>query len=47
MLSLSDPKWRELKGGYNVHYDASVALSRLERGEVVWDEHLAGTASSG
>jgi hypothetical protein len=38
MLSLGDPKWRELKGGYKVPYDASVALSRLERGEDVWDE---------
>jgi hypothetical protein len=38
MLSLDDSKWRELKGGYKVAYDASVALSRLERGEDVWDE---------
>jgi hypothetical protein len=38
MLTLSDPKWRLLAGGYKVPYDASVALSRLERGDDVWDE---------
>ena len=38
MLPLSDPKWKELKGGYKVPYDASVALARLERGESAWEE---------
>jgi len=38
MLPLSDPRWKELKGGYKVPYDASAALSRLERGEDMWDE---------
>lgn len=38
MLALSDSRWRELRGGYRVVYDASVALLRLEKGENVWDE---------
>lgn len=38
MLPLFDPKWASLKGGYRVPYDASDALSRLERGEDVWEE---------
>lgn len=38
MLPLSDPRWRVLRGGYKVPYDASVALAQLERGENVWDE---------
>jgi len=38
MLPLSDPRWKELKGGYRVPYDASPALIRLARGENVWDE---------
>ncbi len=38
MLSLDDPKWGELKGGYKVLYDASVPLRKLENGEDVWDE---------
>lgn len=38
MLSLGDPRWDELTGGYKVPYDPSAALSRLERGEVAWDE---------
>jgi len=38
MLSLDDPKWRGLNGGYKTPYDASVALKRLGRGEDVWDE---------
>jgi len=38
LLPLSDPKWKELTGGYKIPYDASVALSRLERGEDVWNE---------
>jgi hypothetical protein len=38
MLPLSDPRWRELSGGYGVAYDASVTLLRMEKGENVWDE---------
>jgi hypothetical protein len=38
MMSLDDPRWSELKGGYKVPYDASVPLRRLEAGEDVWDE---------
>ena len=38
MISLDDPKWRELQGGYRVLYDASVPLRRLEAGEDVWGE---------
>jgi hypothetical protein len=38
MLSLSDPIWRELEGGYRAPYDASEALARMEAGESVWDE---------
>src|SRR5215472_18622477 len=38
MLPLTDPKWKELKGGYKTLYDASVPLSRLERGEDVWKD---------
>jgi hypothetical protein len=38
MLSLDDPRWAELKGGYRVPFDAVPLLVRLERGENVWDE---------
>ncbi len=38
MISLDDPKWKELHGGYRIPYDASNALKRLEQGEDVWDE---------
>jgi hypothetical protein len=38
MLSLDDPRWKELRGGYRVPYDASPALARLERGEDAWGE---------
>lgn len=38
MLPLSDPRWKELRGGYRVAYDASVTLSRMEKGESVWKE---------
>ena len=38
MLSLTDPRWRTLKGGYRTVYDASGALRRLEEGPDVWDE---------
>jgi hypothetical protein len=38
MLPLNDPTWKRLRGGYKVPYDASVPLSRLERGDDVWDE---------
>jgi hypothetical protein len=38
MLSIHDPVWRELKGGYGVPYDASEALTRMEAGESVGEE---------
>jgi hypothetical protein len=38
LLSLTDPIWHELEGGYRVPYDASQALARMEAGESVWDE---------
>jgi hypothetical protein len=38
MLSLTDPIWQELEGGYRVPYDASKALAQMECGESVWDE---------
>jgi len=41
MLELDDPKWKTLKGGYRVPYDASIALRRLlteEDHEPIWDE---------
>ena len=38
MLSLSDQRWRSLKGGYRLPFDASVPLKRLEAGEDVWEE---------
>ena len=38
MLSLNDPRWGTLVGGYKTPYDPSVTLRRLEAGEDVWDE---------
>jgi hypothetical protein len=38
MLSLDDPKWKELRGGYKVSYDVSEPLRRLERGEDTWKQ---------
>jgi hypothetical protein len=38
MLSLTDPIWRELQGGYHIPYDASKALVQMAAGESVWDE---------
>src|SRR5215469_5012013 len=38
MLSLTDQRWRSLKGGYRTIYDASVALRRLEEGQDTWGE---------
>ena len=38
MLSLDDPKWKGLAGGYRRPYDASAPLRRLEGGEDVWNE---------
>ena len=41
MLSLNDPLWQGLEGGYRTRYDASTALRRLERepsNSEVWDE---------
>lgn len=38
MLPLTDPRWKALKGGYKVPYDASAPLARLEAGDDVWEE---------
>lgn len=38
MISLDDQHWRELKGGYRLVYDASVALRGLEAGNDTWSE---------
>jgi hypothetical protein len=38
MLSLTDPIWHQLEGGYRIPYDASKALARMEGGETVWNE---------
>ncbi len=38
MLSLTDPIWRQLDGGYRTPYDASIALAQMERGESAWKE---------
>jgi len=38
MLSLTDPVWRKLEGGYRILYDASKALVQMEGGKSVWDE---------
>ncbi|MBO0862735.1 MAG: hypothetical protein J2P21_30390 [Chloracidobacterium sp.] len=41
MLAYNDPKWRELKDGYQVLYDPTPALKKLERGSdtaAAWDE---------
>ena len=38
MLSLTDPMWQQLEGGYRMPYDASKALAQMERGESVWEE---------
>ena len=29
MLELSDPRWKALRGGYKVSFDASVTLTNL------------------
>jgi hypothetical protein len=41
MMDYSDPKWKELKGGYKVPYDPTAALRNLESGkkiEAAWKE---------
>lgn len=38
LLSLDDPLWPALEGGYGVPYDASLALKALKAGEDVWHE---------
>jgi hypothetical protein len=41
MLSLADPRWQQLEGGYRVRYDPRPALARLEKGADVsqaWSE---------
>jgi len=37
MLSLDDPRWETLSGGYRIPYNPTPALRRLESGEDVWD----------
>jgi hypothetical protein len=38
MISLDDPRWPTLLGGYRIPYDASNVLRRMEDGENVWEE---------
>jgi hypothetical protein len=38
MIPLDDPVWKNLNGGYQIPFDASSVLGRLEQGEDVWDE---------
>jgi hypothetical protein len=38
MPTLDDPRWKDLRGGYRIPYDASVPLRRLEQGEDAWKE---------
>jgi hypothetical protein len=45
MLAYEDPRWKQLKGGYKVHYDPTLALRKLESGidvddawEELWEE---------
>jgi hypothetical protein len=39
MISLDDPKWKQLEGGYRLPYDPRPALRRLQRGEdEAWNE---------
>ena len=39
MISLDDPRWKQLEGGYRIPYDPRPALRRLERGDQkAWDE---------
>ncbi len=38
LLSLDDPIWPSLEGGYRIAYDASAALKAMQAGEDVWHE---------
>lgn len=38
LLSLDDPLWSTLEGGYRVPYDASLPLMAIRAGEDVWQE---------
>ncbi|MBF5042006.1 hypothetical protein FGE12_06340 [Aggregicoccus sp. 17bor-14] len=38
MLTLDDPKWKTLRGGYRTPYNAAVTLQRMQRGAHVWEE---------
>jgi hypothetical protein len=38
MLPLTDPRWKSLRGGYKIVYDASEPLRRMQAGENVWDD---------
>lgn len=38
MISLDDPLWKTLEGGYRLPYDASVPLRAMEQGADVWGQ---------
>ncbi len=42
MLSLDDTRWKDLRGGYGIPYDVSIALRSMQDGidvwEVLWNE---------
>lgn len=38
MITLDDPKWKTLRGGYRIPYDASIALKAMEAGSDTWGE---------
>jgi hypothetical protein len=38
MIPLDDPQWGQMKGGYQIPYDPSSSLRKLERGENGWTE---------
>lgn len=38
MMTLDDPSWKTLKGGYRIPYDASIALKAMEAGADTWEE---------
>src|SRR5881397_662960 len=41
MLTLDDPRWTQLEGGYRLPYDPTAALRQLDSGghqPAVWDE---------
>ncbi|WP_426072570.1 hypothetical protein [Janthinobacterium sp. DSP2-3-3] len=38
LLSLDDPIWPTLEGGYRMPYDVAEALKAMQAGEDVWHE---------